>query len=860
MNTQDVMNSSQMPNEEDRIIIDETLKLLPSQFYVKRILDTDCGNGVITSAIATKVRASTVHGLDINEPEKLAATGKFSDFEDGKVFPEDFQNFKSDELYDLIMLRDSPERECGSVEILQKASRMALYSLIRCSFIGSQNELKNRLNDSDFEVIGTQTSKTHAIMALCRSHNYRLLKPALEKTLVEAIEEEIGADNLQSVGIFGSYTTEKQKNNSDYDLIIIANDLEEVNEREGRSPRIKRKLIEKGVDGLFAFNFYTTEEFVNADKTNSWLPETIKNGYRILVDKGDTLKGVLKKKKGEIKKISQFAWKGAKDAGTDHLTEVQDRFRQCEEIIHPIDKDIARHYATEQKRIELIKMLGQNGIYATRSNYFELAKMVRSQTGVDVGVQEAQLDSYNFEMQAKRGMYQYESVPKHQEISKVLLEHGLLADALLHAYQALKITYLEILHSRNIFIVDGEVTQAFLKECHTELPAELGDRVFQFSFKAEQVLGRLQIVSFDLDESGTPIFETSDAPALIPLIEEINEIARQVSELKPTLKQEAVPGQPLVSIVIPTFNRPEALLQCLEGVSQLIFPEHKVEIVVVDDGSSNPCDLDAMRKASKLPLRYVEKEHSGVCTTKNKGIWESKGEFIGFIDDDVLPSPLWLLNVMSGFTKESIAGVGSTLYTQPLNHYLADYTDYRELERQPFTDKTGQILNVLTGNACIRKRVLEEIGGFNEAQSHVGIPFGGDDVDLTWKIREQGYGLGYADSAIVFHKSRTAMRSLIRQHVGYGAGTMFHCLTTNRLPSELGIPEPTILACLKDVLSYAVLEVPTRALRCYRDNLGLKKALLYPSLDLIRRASYVWGILKTRPFISSSQSGHEEAL
>lgn len=863
MNIDDAKARPQMSDEDDQQKIEDALRLLPSQFYVKRILDTDCGNGVMASAVGQKVRASVIHGLEMNDRERLAAREEFSRFEEGRVHPERFQDFKSDELYDLIILSESPERGDDSVVSLQKASRMALYALIRCSFVSHgkniPDELKSRLDDGDFDVIDTHVSRSLAtVVALCRSRNYRLLKPALENFLIEAIEDEVGAENLRSVGIFGSYTTEKQKSSSDYDLVIIADHMEEVNEREGRSPRIKRKLIEQGAEGLYAFNFYTTEEFTSADRANSWLPETIKNGYRILMDKGDLLTDILKKKKGDITKISQFAWKGAKDTGFDHLTAVQDRFRQCEELIRPIDMDIASQYATEQKRIGLIKMLGQHGIYATRPNYFELAKMLRSQVGIDIGIREAQVDAFNCEMQAKRGMYHYESIPTHQALSKVLLEHGLFSDALQHSYQALKVTYLEILHSRNVFIVDGEVTQAFLKECQTELPSALKDTMYQFSFKAEQVLGRLQIVSFDLHANGDPIFEASDAPQIIPLIEQIDEITRQISEIKASLQKPAAPDKPLVSIIIPTFNRPEALLQCLESINQLIFPEQKAEVVIVDDGSPSSCDVVAMQRVCKLPLRYVQKEHSGVCPTRNRGIRESKGEFLAFIDDDVLPSPLWLLHVMSGFTKQSVAGVGSTVYTQPMNHYLADYTDYRELERQPFVDKTGQILNVLTGNVCFRKNALEEIGGFNESQSDAGIPVGGDDVDLTWKIRERGYSLGYADSASVFHHSRTSIRSLMKQHVGYGAGTMFHCLTANRPPSELGIPNPTIEACLKDILSYAMFEVPKRFVQCYGDNLGLKKSITYPLLDLIRKASYVWGILKTRPFISSSRTDNEE--
>ena len=214
----------------------------------------------------------------------------------------------------------------------------------------------------------------------------------------------------------------------------------------------------------------------------------------------------------------------------------------------------------------------------------------------------------------------------------------------------------------------------------------------------------------------------------------------------------------------------------------------------------------------------------------------------------MIVSPLWLVKLLSGFKDDTIAGVGSTNLTYPNENELTQYSDYRELARRPFRDKTGEILNVLTGSACLRRDILIDVDGFNQRQSDSGVQFGGDDVDLTWKIRNKGYKFNHVEGAIAFHNHRSTLRGLIKQHIGYGEGTMFHCIDKERDPAELGIPNPTNVAVLLDLLHYSTREVPRRVINCYKDNLGVKKSLQYPLLDFTRRLCYDIGILKAKKF------------
>jgi len=87
---------------------------------------------------------------------------------------------------------------------------------------------------------------------------------------------------------------------------------------------------------------------------------------------------------------------------------------------------------------------------------------------------------------------------------------------------------------------------------------------------------------------------------------------------------------PLVSVIIPTYNRSEMLKRALESVRAQTFPDY--EIVVIDDGSED----DTPRLVASLPgpIRYVRIEQAGPAAARNAGIEAAAGELLAFLDSD----------------------------------------------------------------------------------------------------------------------------------------------------------------------------------------------------------------------------------
>jgi glycosyltransferase involved in cell wall biosynthesis len=94
-----------------------------------------------------------------------------------------------------------------------------------------------------------------------------------------------------------------------------------------------------------------------------------------------------------------------------------------------------------------------------------------------------------------------------------------------------------------------------------------------------------------------------------------------------------------LSIVIPTFNRLKCLQRTLAALEQQTYPHSEFEIIVVSDGSSDGTD-DYLREAEhRLAIIPVFQANGGVATARNHGIQLAQGEWILFIDDDVVGAP-----------------------------------------------------------------------------------------------------------------------------------------------------------------------------------------------------------------------------
>src|SRR5437868_8294692 len=96
-----------------------------------------------------------------------------------------------------------------------------------------------------------------------------------------------------------------------------------------------------------------------------------------------------------------------------------------------------------------------------------------------------------------------------------------------------------------------------------------------------------------------------------------------------------------ISVVIPTFNRLEVLVEVLQALEfQQGAPSF--EVVVVDDGSSDGTGGWLRSRTFNLPLRVLSQENRGPAAARNTGVAVAQGQWVAFLGDDTVPSPGWL--------------------------------------------------------------------------------------------------------------------------------------------------------------------------------------------------------------------------
>lgn len=210
-----------------------------------------------------------------------------------------------------------------------------------------------------------------------------------------------------------------------------------------------------------------------------------------------------------------------------------------------------------------------------------------------------------------------------------------------------------------------------------------------------------------------------------------------------------------MSVVIPTFNRVAPLVRCIRALPT------DVEIVVVDDGSSDGTAQIAGR-VSHPNMCIVSKENGGPASSRNLGIRHAHGDVVAFTDDDCVPAPGWPHRLAERLRSEptAVGGVGGTVL--PLKDgWISRYSTFHHILEAPPSRSY-----LVTANCAYRREVLNLVGGFDETIKHPG----GEDPELSFRVRKAGYTLAHEASAVVHHDYRESLTDFAKTFYRYGKG------------------------------------------------------------------------------------------
>ena len=220
---------------------------------------------------------------------------------------------------------------------------------------------------------------------------------------------------------------------------------------------------------------------------------------------------------------------------------------------------------------------------------------------------------------------------------------------------------------------------------------------------------------------------------------------------------------PRFSIIIPVYNRIDEVEDLLQSLSLQSCKDF--EIVIVEDGSSQPCEDITKKYANKVDVKYFYKENEGRSIARNHGLERATGDYFIFFDSDcVIPQDYFKTlskalghNPLDCFGGPDAAHESFSTTQKAINYSMTSFLTTGgirggKVQLEKFVPRTF--------NMGYSRKVWEKVGGFREMFS--------EDIDMSTRIRQAGFSIGLIREAYVYHKRRVNMKLFARQVYVFG--------------------------------------------------------------------------------------------
>jgi glycosyltransferase involved in cell wall biosynthesis len=210
--------------------------------------------------------------------------------------------------------------------------------------------------------------------------------------------------------------------------------------------------------------------------------------------------------------------------------------------------------------------------------------------------------------------------------------------------------------------------------------------------------------------------------------------------------------KPLLSVVIPHLNQPEALANCLASLQDQTIDQSLFEVIVVDNGSASLPHAVIARYPGTLLLQEAK---AGPGHARNRGVKASSGQILAFIDADCRAHPEWLQCALAAFERaapRTILGGDVQIWHEPHSAMTA-VEAYESVFAYRFKLYIEQHGFCGTGNLIVRKQDFEDIGPFRGIEVAEDIQWGGQAL-------KAGYLFRYVPEMVVYHPARESFKEL----------------------------------------------------------------------------------------------------
>lgn len=171
---------------------------------------------------------------------------------------------------------------------------------------------------------------------------------------------------------------------------------------------------------------------------------------------------------------------------------------------------------------------------------------------------------------------------------------------------------------------------------------------------------------------------------------------------------------PRLSVIIPCFNHGKYLNEAIESV--LAHPRHEdLEVIVVNDGSTDPHTLEVMQSLDGGPVRVLHQENMGLGKARNNGIRAAQSQIILVLDSDNRIDPRYIQTALALFDQHPDIGI---VYSDSI---IFDERKSIRRKIQKFDKRVLLMKNYIDACAFFRKSVWEQLGGYDENMPYMGL-------------------------------------------------------------------------------------------------------------------------------------------
>lgn len=260
---------------------------------------------------------------------------------------------------------------------------------------------------------------------------------------------------------------------------------------------------------------------------------------------------------------------------------------------------------------------------------------------------------------------------------------------------------------------------------------------------------------------------------------------------------------PKVSIVIPAYNEEKNISDCLKSIFNSNYPKHKLEAIVVDDGSTDKT-LSIVKNFKNVKI--LKQKHLGKVEALNLGALNSFNEFILTIDADTILDKDCIKELVKPFSDKKI---GATTGNNNVKNKASFIGTFQNIEYH-FSNLIRNSFSIVFDNgiwfsgslACYRKAALKKIGYFKKDTL-------AEDQDVALEMRKHGYKAVNVSTAFGYTIVPQKISDLYKQRARWWIGTLQSIVKNKSLFSRKASPSIMFLYINQFWWSfYAFLSLP----------------------------------------------------